>query len=120
MGQYWIWIAIFALVVGLALGQLIANSRSQNKSCLACSNTNIVCTQHAQGNIAQLKQVREKKQQDFDKIKKNFESSKISSKEYEDTATKLQQEMQLLDLKLTSEIQKRLLDCIKQASQKCC
>ena len=143
----WVVLVIAALVVGYVGGQALSSgglsaedkkkietlaaqvkdlqdklanpSSSGGKLRLAYLDANAVFTQYkgTQGAVEQFKQEREKKQQDFDKIKKDFEAAKLSSKEYEESATKLQQELQLLDLKLTSEIQKKMLEVIKKIGQ---
>ncbi|MBI3659956.1 OmpH family outer membrane protein [Candidatus Acetothermia bacterium] len=142
----WVVLVIAALVVGYLGGQMLSSGipddvkkqistlQSQVKELqdkltsssssggplkLAYLDANAVFTQYkgTQGAVEQFKQEREKKQQDFDKIKKDFEAAKISSKDYEEAAAKLQQELQLVDLKLTSEIQSKMLAAIKKIGQ---
>jgi Skp family chaperone for outer membrane proteins len=86
---------------------------------LAYLDANKVFTEYkgTQGAVDKFKEEREKKQQELAKLKQDFEKAKLSSKEYEEGVVKLQQELQILDLQLTSEIQKKMLEVIKKIGQ---
>jgi Skp family chaperone for outer membrane proteins len=102
------------------LKEKLANpANSGGKLRMAYLDANAVFTQYkgTQGAVEQFKAEREKKQEELQKLKKDFESAKLSSKDYEEAVQKLTQELQVLDLRLTSEIQKKMLDVIKKLGQ---
>ncbi len=70
------------------------------------------------GPSIQFQQERDKKREELAKLKKDFDSAKISTKYYETTVTKLTQELQVLDLKLTGAIQNKMLRKIKPAKRR--
>ena len=96
-----------------------ASSNTGGKLKLAYLDANAVFTQYkgTQGAVEQFKLERDKKQEELAKLKKDFDSAKISSKDYEIAVTKLTQELQVLDLKLTGEIQNKMLAVIKKIGQ---
>jgi Skp family chaperone for outer membrane proteins len=93
-----------------------ASANTGGKLKLAYLDANAVFTQYkgTQGAVEQFKLERDKKQEELAKLKKDFDSAKISSKDYETAVTKLTQELQGLDLQLTGEIQSKMLAVIKK------
>jgi Skp family chaperone for outer membrane proteins len=67
--------------------------------------------------VQKFKEERQKREEELLSIQKQYEAGEISRREYENKVAQVQLELQKLDLQLTAEIQKKMLEFIREVGE---